>query len=511
MSRAGKWSIAIIFLIIICLAGGFWLGRKAQNLKLPRIEKPEKKQLPEPEKPSPREAEKTPLPFSLNLPKGLSEFEQRVMQSANLAMPAVVNIYTEKKVKIDTGPFFPFFNDPFFRRFFGDRFFFQMPREQIQRSLGSGVIVREDGYILTNNHVIKEADKIKVSLLDKRGFSAKVIGTDPKTDLALLKIDADNLPVLPLGDSDQLEIGQFVLAIGNPFGLSGTVTMGIVSAKGRANLRIADYEDFIQTDAAINPGNSGGALINLKGELVGINTAIFSRSGGYMGIGFAIPSNMAKAVMESLLKYGKVVRGWLGVSIQELTPELKKSFDYQGTGVLVAEVLPETPAEKAGIKPGDIIVEYNGEKIESVFQLKNLVAETHPGTEAEIKIFREGKYLTLKTKIAELKESSPAISSAPSSPSARLGMEVSELTPELRKSYNLPAGLEGVMITALEPGGRAERAGLKIGDVILKVNRTRVRTARDFWKAAEASGKNQILLWVWREGANLFLVIPAED
>jgi len=286
--------------------------------------------------------------------------------------------------------------------------------------------------------------------------------------------------------------------------------MGIVSAKGRANLRIADYEDFIQTDAAINPGNSGGALINLKGELVGINTAIFSRSGGYMGIGFAIPSNMAKAVMESLLKYGKVVRGWLGVSIQELTPELKKSFDYQGEGVLVAEVLKDTPAEDAGLKPGDIIVEYNGEEIESVFQLRNLVAETSPGKEVEIKIYREGKYLTLKATIAELKESAP-ITSPRQASSVQLGMEVSELTPELRRSYNLPKGLEGVMVTALEPAGRAERAGVKIGDVIIKVNRIRVRTVRDFWKAVEASGKEQILLWLWREGANLFLVIPAED
>ncbi len=506
MSRTGKYAITILILAFLCVAGGFWLGRKAQNIHLPKITK---------QKPTPQKTEQkpsqppSPLAVIPKVPEGFTEFQQKVMKAANMAMPAVVNIYTEKKVKISPTPFFPFLNDPFFRRFFGDRFFFELPREQIQRSLGSGVIVREDGYILTNNHVIADADEIKVSLLDKRSFEAKVVGTDPKTDLALLKISADNLPTIPLGDSDKLEVGQFVLAIGNPFGLSGTVTLGIVSAKGRANLRIADYEDFIQTDAAINPGNSGGALINLDGELVGINTAIFSRSGGYMGIGFAIPSNMAKAVMDSLIKYGKVVRGWLGVSIQELTPELKKSFGYDGDGVLVAEVFDNTPAQKAGIKPGDIIVEYQEEKIKNVFQLRNLVAETQPGTQAKIKIWRDGKYLDLTAQIAELKESAPAIARA--QVLTELGMDVSDLTPEIRRSYNIPKEIEGVVVTSLDPDGRAERAGVKIGDVILKINRTKIRNTKDFWKAVRAIKDKQILLWLWREGVRIFLVIPPAE
>jgi serine protease Do len=257
----------------------------------------------------------------------------------------------------------PFFDDPFFRRFFGERFQ-QKPRKMPKRQrqgMGSGVIVSSDGYIVTNHHVVETGDDIQVALSDKRTFEAKLIGSDPKTDLAILKIEASDLPSLSWGDSSILEVGEMVVAVGNPFGLSQTVTMGIISAVGRANMGIVDYEDFIQTDAAINPGNSGGALVNLQGELIGINTAIFSRSGGYMGIGFAIPSNMARSVTQSLKEHGTVVRGWLGVSIQDLTPELADQFDAPDTtGALVTDVVQESPAEAATFKRGDIIQKYDG-------------------------------------------------------------------------------------------------------------------------------------------------------
>ena len=273
------------------------------------------------------------------------------------SMPAVVNISSTRTVKTQDMAN-PFQNDPMFKRFFGDQFGGSMhPREFKQSSLGSGVIVDKDGYVLTNNHVIKDADEIKIKLSDKREFKGKIIGTDPKTDLAVVKIEAHNLPVLKLGDSDRMKVGETVLAVGTPFGLNQTVTSGIVSAVGRADVGIADYEDFIQTDAAINPGNSGGALVNIHGELIGINTAIFSTSGGYQGIGFAIPSNMARTVLDSLVKNGKVVRGWLGVSIQPVTADLAKQFGLkEETGVLVGDVTEDSPADKAGIKRGDVIV-----------------------------------------------------------------------------------------------------------------------------------------------------------
>ncbi|MFQ3573314.1 MAG: Do family serine endopeptidase, partial [Thermodesulfovibrionales bacterium] len=278
----------------------------------------------------------------------LTRTNQALAEVASAVKPSVVNISSTKTIRT---PGFqnPFFNDPFFRRFFGEEFrFFERPREFRQSGLGSGVIVDKDGYILTNYHVIKGADEITVKLSDKREFKGKIIGSDPKTDIAVIKIQAERLPAIKWGDSDKLKVGEMVLAIGNPFGLNQTVTSGIISATGRANVGIADYEDFIQTDAAINPGNSGGALVNIKGELVGINTAIFSTSGGYMGIGFAIPSNMVKVVMDNLIKKGKVIRGWLGVSIQQITPELAKQFGLKDDkGVLVGDVIEDSPAEKA--------------------------------------------------------------------------------------------------------------------------------------------------------------------
>jgi len=471
MSRRAKMSFFVAAVIAVCVAGGYWLGKSTQGFRFPW-------QKETPEKPV------TVLPQQVIIPKGMAEFEQRVMLAANKALPAVVNINTEKRIRVQGG-FIPFFG-------------FAPPREQIQRSLGSGVIVTQDGYILTNNHVIAEADVIKISLTDARVFDARVVGSDPKTDLALLKIDATDLPLLSLGDSERLEVGQFVLAVGNPFGLSGTVTMGIVSAKGRANLRIADYEDFIQTDAAINPGNSGGALIDLKGELVGINTVIFSQTGGSIGVGFAIPSNMAKAVMYNLIEYGKVIRGWLGIFSQE----------YPGEGAQVAKVLENSPAEKAGLKDGDIIVSYRGQKITTSSELKNLVGETPPGEKVEIKVIREGKEVIITANIAEMKEEGmpqPGMATA-----INLGLQVEDPRNDLRQEFGIPRELQGAVVTAVEEGGRAAEAGIQSGDVILRVNQSIVRNGPDFWKALEPAGKDQILLWIWRISRTIPVVIPAE-
>ncbi len=324
---------------------------------------------------------------------------QAMAEIADAVKPAIVNISTTRTMKVQERVY-PFFNDPFFQRFFGEQF--KTPKERKTVSLGSGVIVDPKGYILTTNHVVQGAEEIDVTLSDKKEFKGTIIGTDAKTDIAVIKIDSDFLQTIKWGDSDKLRVGETVLAIGSPYGLSQTVTMGIVSAVGRANVGIAEYEDFIQTDAAINPGNSGGAMVNVRGELVGINTAIFSTSGGYQGIGFAVPSNMAKAVMESLVKNGKVIRGWLGVTVQGITPELSKQFNLkEEKGVLVGDVIEGGPAEEAGIERGDVIIEYDGKKIDEPYQLRNMVANTTPGKEVELKIIKESKTETKKVTIGE--------------------------------------------------------------------------------------------------------------
>jgi len=489
--------VAVLVLMIGAVAAGFVLGKKTRDFRF--------------WKKIAGTAALAPAPApALSIPAGLGDFEKKVMLAANQTMPSIVNIYTEKRVAVQPQtPYAPFFNDPFFRRFFGGPFMNNQPREQVQTGLGSGVIVSRDGDVLTNNHVVADADLIKVSLSDKRSFEAKVVGRDPRTDLALVKINAAGLPALKLGDSDKVTVGQFVLAFGNPFGLSSTVTIGIVSAKGRGNLRIAEYGDFIQTDAAINPGNSGGALVNLDGELVGINTAIFSQSGGSLGIGFAIPAKMAKAVMESLAKYGKVVRGYMGVSIQELTPELKKSFKYSGEGVLVAEALPDGPAAQAGVRPGDVVVEYDGKKITFAAEFKNMVGETAPGKKVLLRVFRDRKYEVLSVEMVELKDeqepSSPAsLSSRPNS----FGLMAQDLNPELKRQLQAPATLEGVLVVQVEPGSRADASGLKPGDIILRVDQTVVKDSRDFIRAMQGVADDQVLFWIWRDARTLFVVVP---
>jgi serine protease Do len=421
----------------------------------------------------------------------------------------VVNISTTGTVTIERSPFGDMFNDPFFRRFFGDQFEHpgKEPQKRKTAALGSGVIVSEDGYILTNNHVIQNADEIKVLLTDKREFIGKVIGTDPKTDLAIIKIDAKGLPVLPIGDSSTLKIGDVVFAVGNPFGLNQTITMGIVSAVGRSNVGIADYEDFIQTDAAINPGNSGGALVSGDGKVVGINTAIFSTSGGYMGVGFAIPSNMAKSVMDSIIKHGKVIRGWLGVSIQNLTKDLADQFGIKDQqGALIAQVMKDSPAEKAGLQRSDVITEFNGKKVADATALRNLAADTRPGAAAEITIMRDKERKVLKVTMGEMPDGEKPVQRAERE-NALNGVAVQDLTPEMRRQLNIGEEIRGVIVSDVAANSPAFGKIVR-GDVIQQVDRKDIESVADFDKAsAVLKAKDTVLLLVYRNGGSLYLAI----
>ncbi len=431
-------------------------------------------------------------------------------------MPAVVNISTTRVVKTDGSAVSPLMQDPFFRHFFGDQFpDMGGPQKHRESALGSGVIVDPNGYIITNNHVVEHADEIKVLLGDKRQFKGKVVGTDPKTDIAVVKINAHDLPTIPWGDSDKIEVGGYVLAIGNPFGLNQTVTMGIISAKGRANVGIADYEDFIQTDAAINPGNSGGALVNARGQLIGINTAIFSRSGGYMGIGFAVPSDMARSVMNSLIKHGKVVRGWLGVSIQQVTPELAKQFGVpNGEGALVSDVMEKTPAARAGIKSGDVIVEFDGKKVDNPTTLRNIVAGTKVDSRVKIKVIRDHKTRVLTATIVEQpknignKAPQEESSGGGSEGTALAGVQVRSLTPQIADQLGISPTTAGVVVDQVNVGSAAEEAGLQAGDVILEINQKRVTSVSAFKREARRLGKKDAaVLLINRRGNQLFLPI----
>ena len=426
-----------------------------------------------------------------------------LVQVAKQARHAVVNISTTVSPKKAQPLQSPFFDDPFFRRFFGEEFEkrFQPQESPRQQGTGSGVIVRNDGFIITNNHVVESGDEIQVTLSDKRNFTAAVIGTDPKTDLALIKIDADDLPVLAWGDSQELEVGEIVMAVGNPFGLTQTVTMGIVSAVGRANVGIVDYEDFIQTDAAINPGNSGGALVNLKGELIGINTAIFSRSGSYMGIGFAIPSNMAQAIQTSLIDHGKVVRGWLGVSIQDLTPDLKEQFDARDIqGALVSEVIDESPAQQAGMQRGDIIRQFDAKIVNDTHHLRSLVAESVPNAPVQVHVLREGKDHELTVTIQEMPKDmvAQAATGETQGSHALAGVTVESAS----------SGKKGVIVTKVDSGSPAEQVGIQKGDHILEINRELVKNVEDFQRLTGQLGeKEKILLLLQRGRSSIFLSI----
>ncbi|MFQ5846214.1 MAG: DegQ family serine endoprotease [Candidatus Methylomirabilales bacterium] len=422
---------------------------------------------------------------------------------------AVVNISTTQVVRNplgpgegNLGPGDPF--QQFFRHFFGD-----VPRTFRTHSLGSGFIIRQDGYIVTNNHVVDQATEITVKLSDGRQFPATVVGRDSKTDLALVKIDARNLPTLTLGNSDALRVGEPVMAIGNPFGLERTVTTGIVSAKGRV-IGQGPYDNFIQTDASINPGNSGGPLVNTAGQVVGVNTAIISGGGGSVGIGFAVPINEAKAVLPQLQAKGHVTRGWLGVTIQPVTPALAKAFHLgSGKGALVAQVIKDTPAAKAGLKAGDVIVEYNGHAITKESDLPRLVAATPPGREAAVKIVRKGHALTLTAQIAALPE--PQQVAGPSSDRGKLGLSIQPLTPELAQRLGVK-DQAGIAVVGVRQGSPAADAGIRPGDVIAEVNRQPVRTVADLRTALAARKAGQPTLFlIHRKGGSLFVAIEIEE
>jgi serine protease Do len=384
-----------------------------------------------------------------------------------------------------------------------------MPKERKSASLGSGVIVDPKGYILTANHVIQGAEEIKVTLSDKREFHGKVIGGDAMTDIGVIKIDAgEDLPAIQWGDSDTLRVGETVLAIGSPYGLSQTVTMGIVSAVGRANVGIADYEDFIQTDAAINPGNSGGALINIKGELVGINTAIFSTSGGYQGIGFAVPTSMAKTVMNSLIAEGKVTRGWLGVTIQALTPELAKQFGLKDEkGVLLGDVIDGSPADKAGLQRGDVIIEFEGKKVEEPNQLRNMVANTPLGKEVRITVIRENKPETKKVVISELPADMRKQGRGGDYNNLLNGVSVQDITPDIADKLNIPAKIKGVIVTDVDEDSPAAMI-LMQGDVIQEINRQKITGMKEYGKVVSGiTAEKDLLLFVFRGGASIFITL----
>lgn len=430
------------------------------------------------------------------------------------AQPAVVSIASTKVVKVSNGDegSSPLFDDPLFRQFFGEKNRPGKPHSQREQGLGSGVIVSPDGYILTNNHVIDGANEIKVYTSDKRELKAQVIGADPKTDVAVVKVDQKNLPTLAFADSSQVQVGDIALAIGNPFGVGQTVTMGIISATGRGDLGIEDYEDFIQTDAAINPGNSGGALINTSGQLIGINTAILSRAGGNQGVGFAVPANLARTVMNQLLKNGKVVRGYLGVMIQGVTPDIAQAFNLADThGALIGEVTKESPAAKAGLAQGDVITELNGERVTDSRELRLKISQLAPGTTIKLKVLRDGNPRDVAITLGELPNEKEAANNEKSENDGFAGLSVENLTPQVARELELPASISGVVVTDVADGSRAGDAGLRRGDVIEQVNRRPVKNAAEFEQAMKQSGNKSTLLLVNRNGHTSFVVIAAGD
>jgi len=429
--------------------------------------------------------------------------------------PAVVKVFTTTKMHNTAFNGAPDGMDDLMRRFFGNPNQGRMPRREFgmprQQGIGSGVIATKDGYILTNNHVVDGADEVKVALQDGREFTAKVVGRDPKTDVAVIKIDGKDLPAVPMADSDKVEVGDVVLAVGNPFGIGQTVTTGIVSATGRGGAIGLDYEDFIQTDAAINPGNSGGALVDAEGRLIGINTAILSRTGGNQGIGFAIPANIARDVMGSLVKDGHVTRGYLGVRIQDVNPALEKEFKLKDThGALVSDVTPKSPAEKAGLQSGDLIVEFNGKQVTDSRHLKLEVARIQPGETVPVKILRDGDSKTLDVKVKELPgtESLAKNDKGQAEDTGTLnGVAVADLDGQARQQFDIPSTVKGAVVTEVDPSSPSAEAGLKPGDVIQEINRKPVKNAEQAVQLTEKGADKTTLLKVWRDGGSRFVVV----
>lgn len=461
---------------------------------------------------------------------------------AKAVTPAVVTVQTSSRIRrqqthLFDDPSWPFdfdpFRDFFFRRGTPDDDGSQTPRRQTPRrrqspedrgqlapsGLGSGVIVSPDGYIMTNNHVVDGADKVEVTLNDRRSFTARVVGADPPSDIAVLKIDGGGFPTIPLGDSNKVEVGDVVLAVGNPLGVGQTITMGIISAKGRstrASSGSGSYEDFLQTDAAINRGNSGGALVNLKGELIGIPSQILSQTGANIGIGFAIPTFMARNVMDQLIKNGKVRRGKLGVTITDLTQDLASQFGFKGTqGALVQDTEPGQPAERAGVKAGDIVTEFQGQRVEDSSRLRNLVAQAPPGSTVRFKVWRDGAERELTATLSEMDPKAVAAGAARggSSPtdSALSGVSVESLTSDMARRWNLPQSSRGVVITDVDPDSGAADAGLQRGDMIEEVNRQPVPSPGEFEAALKKAGKQSVLLRVRRGDRASFIVVKPRE
>ena len=455
-------------------------------------------------------SEKVPLKIDrAPSPVTLASFQNGFSAVIDPALPKVVNISSTKVVKRQNNP--PdLFNDPLFRQFFGDQLPERPSQPQTEReySLGSGVIVNPDGYVLTNDHVVSGATDVEVFTQDRKKFRAKVVGTDPRTDIAVLKIDATGLSAFTLADSSNLKVGDIVFAIGDPFGVGETATMGIVSATGRGfGGAIEQYEDFIQTDAAINPGNSGGALIDVHGDLAGINTAILSGGGGSQGVGFAIPINMARNVLDQILEHGHVIRGHLGVLVQSVSPDIAKAFGLsKGGGALVGDVTPGSPAAKAGIARGDIILEMNGQAVNGPDDLSVRVSQTPPGTNVHLKVFRDGQTRDVEVTLSESTEKSEA-TPATSGPTGLDGVNVQTLTPELASQLGLPRDTTGVAVTSVDPSSPAAAAGLQRGDAIQEVNRKPVRNVAQYRDAVAATAGQAVLLLVNHGGTTRFVVV----
>ncbi len=482
--------LTFLFLIITSLGVGYFLGTGTGLFS--------------------SKASSPPYTYNIKVPPSLTGEGSAFSDIVKVISPVVANISSTKTVTNDnTEPLSDFFNSPL-RDFFDN---YDRPHKWKEQNLGSGVVVSPDGYIITNSHVVEKADEIKVKLFDQQLYTGKIVGSDPKTDIAVIKIAATNLPAIKWGNSDGLEVGEFVLAFGNPFSLGHTVTMGIVSAIGRADVGIADYEDFIQTDAAINPGNSGGPLVNIKGELVGINTAIFSKTGGYQGIGFAVPSNMTKSVMTQLINEGKVTRGWLGVTIQNLTPELSKEFGLKKSlGALVTDIFEGSPAEKAQVKRGDIILEINGTPINNVESLRNIVAQSKVDSTIDLKILRDKKSVNLQVSISEFPQD--IAKALPGSTNEEIqeeentlaGISVMDLTREIAKQLGLSRNEKGVVIVKVDPYSPAEDSGLKKGDVIQEVNKKRIKSLDDFNKIVHNIRKRETALFFINRNGNKFYI-----
>ncbi len=442
-------------------------------------------------------------------------FRQPFVEISRAATDAVVNISTVRAEGGRGGAPKGFSLNPDFWRFFLEPFDETEPRPRREHALGSGVIVDPGGVIVTNHHVVAMAREIKVLLKDNRSYVARVIGMDPKTDLAVIKIDAEKLPTIQWGDSDQIEVGQYILAVGNPFGFSESVTMGIVSAVGRTNVGVAEYENFIQTDAAINPGNSGGALVDMDGKLVGINTAILSESGGYAGVGFAIPSNMARRVVLGLTKEGRVIRGWVGVTIQDLDSTLAEQFGAPDTnGALVSDIVLRSPADRGGIRRGDVIVAFNGKRVSSAREFRNAVADLPVRHAASLEVLRGSRKIALRIEIGASPEEASARSpqrerqQGPGSDSLLSGVKVHELSPELRRRLGLDSSISGVAVLEVEPGSRADAAGLRSGDILQEIDHHPILGLDSFnTLARQLRGEKSALLLVVRDGRSLFAAL----